>query len=96
MKIHVAEVTPYGSPVLIAIVPSDFTNPLNGPNLLQRIQPHYPTHPIMLVSIEENGFRAYATFETHMLLALIQLEFLDSTELDLSAPPRVAEEELPF
>lgn len=96
MKIQVAEVTPYGSPVLVAIVPSDCTNPSNGAATLSRIQPYYPTHPIMLVSVEGNGFRAYATFETHMLLALIQLENLEVSELDLDVPPLEAEEELPF
>jgi hypothetical protein len=52
------------------------------------------TMPIMLVSIEDNGPRAYATFETHMLLALIQLENLFMTVLDLDALP--PEEALPF
>lgn len=94
MKIHVAEVTPYGSPILIAVVPSSCTEPSNGPDMLRRVQPYYRHHPIMLVSVEQNGFRAYATFETHMLLALIQLEFLDLLELDLDAPP--PDDELPF
>lgn len=96
MKIQVAEVTPYGSPVLVAIVPSECTNPSSGAGMLRQIQPYFPTHPIMLVSVEGNGFRAYATFETHMLLALIQLENLDVIELDLSVPPSDTEEELPF
>ena len=96
MKIQVAEVTPYGSPVLIAIVPSDFTNPSNGSGLVRRIQPYFPTHPIMLVSIQGNGFRGYAAFETHTLLALIQLEYLDLRELDLDTPPVEPDEELPF
>lgn len=96
MKIQVAEITPYGAPILVAIVPSECTNPSNGAAMLRQIEPYYPTHPIMLVSVEANGFRSYATFETHMLLALIQLEYLDVTELDLSVPPQEVEEELPF
>jgi len=96
MKVQVAEVTPFGSPVLIAIVPTTFTGPVSGPGMLQKLQPYYRLHPIMLVSLEKNGFRAYATFETHMLLALIQLEFLDLTELDLSIPPPDPDDELPF
>jgi len=96
MKIQVAEVTPYGSPVLVAIVSSEYTNPSHGTGMLRQIQPYYPSHPIMLVSVEGNGFRAYATFETHMLLALIQLENLHATEIDLSMPPPEVEEELPF
>lgn len=96
MKIQVAEVTPFGSPVLIAIVATTFTDPLNGPSMLERVQLYFRLHPIMLVSIQENGYRAYATFETHILLALIQLEFLDVTELDLSVPPADPDDELPF
>ena len=96
MKIQVAEVTPYGSPILVAIVPSEYTNPSPGADLVMTIQKYYPTHPIMLVSVEPSGFRAYAAFETHMLLALIQLEYLDVVELDLSIPPPEKEEELPF
>jgi len=96
MRIQVAEVTPYGAPVLVAVVPSYYTNPSNGPDMLRRLQPYYRQHPIMLVSVEQNGFRAYATFETHMLLALIQLEFLELTDLDLSVPAPEQDEELPF
>jgi len=96
MRVQVAEVTPFGAPVLIAIAPSSFTEPSNGPSMLQRLQPYYRRHPIMLVSVEANGFRAYATFETHMLLALIQLEFLDLSELDLGVPPIDQDDELPF
>ena len=64
--------------------------------MLLQLQPYYRRHPIMLVSMEKNGFRAYATFETHMLLALIQLEFLDLKELDLSVPPREEYDDPPF
>lgn len=67
-----------------------------GCQLLKRLQPHFPVHPIMLVSVQENGYRAYAPFETHRLLALIQLEQLTLLEVDLSLPPVREEEELPF
>lgn len=96
MKIQVAEVTPYGPPILVAIVPSEYTVSATGPGLIRRIEPHYPTHPIMLVSVESNGFRAFAPFQTHKLLALIQLEYLQLTELDLEMPPPDRDEELPF
>jgi len=95
MRIQVAEVDPYGAPTLIAIVPSEFTMPGPGDQLLSQVQRHYPTHPIMLVSVEKNGFRAHATFQTHLLLALIQLEYLDLKELDLSLPIE-ENSELPF
>ena len=48
----------------------------------------------MLVSIEDNGMRAYAPFETHVLLALIQLENLRLESMDLGQP--IPEVELPF
>lgn len=94
MKVHVTEIEPYGSPLLVALVPSDFTNSTAGPGFVKRLQPYYKFLPIMLVSVETNGFRAYAAFQTHVLLALIQLEYLNFEELDLSTPP--PDEELPF
>ena len=95
MRIQVAEVTPYGSPTLIALVPLEFTLPEAGDGMLAKIQRHYPTHPIMLVSVEANGFRAFAKFQTHMLLVLIQLEYLDLVELDLATAPAESDD-LPF
>jgi hypothetical protein len=94
MQVSVAEVTSYGATVLVAIVPSKFTNPEGGPGLIDMIQRQRPTVPIMLVSIEDNGMRAYAPFETHVLLALIQLENLRLESMDLGQP--IPEVELPF
>lgn len=48
----------------------------------------------MLVSVEDNGFKAYATFQTAALLALLQLNQLALVDLDLDTPP--PEPELPF
>ena len=62
--------------------------------MIARISRFRPTHPIMLVSIENNGPRAYATFDTHVLLALVQLENIRLEPLDLDRPPE--EPELPF
>ena len=47
----------------------------------------------MLVSIEENGYRAWADFQTHKLLVLVQNKKLNFEEVDTDFPP---EEELPF
>jgi hypothetical protein len=96
MKVQVAEIDPYGSVIIVAIVPSECTVAGAGDDLLKRIQPYFKVHPIMLVSVEANGFRAYAPFQTHLLLALIQLENLDLHELDLSLPPPEDEEDPPF
>lgn len=86
MKIQVTEVSPYGSPVLVAVVDSRFTTATEGRRLIERIEHHFPTHPIMLVSIEASGFRAYAPFQTHVLLALLQLEYLDLRCFELPEP----------
>lgn len=82
-----------GSPLLVALVDSDFTRPAAGDALMARIQPHFPTMPIMLVSIEASGFRAHAAFQTGALLALLQLEQLTFSSLDIDKPP---EKKLPF
>jgi hypothetical protein len=62
--------------------------------MIDKIQRQRPAVPVMLVSIEDNGLRAYAPFETHVLLALIQLENLQLETLDLSTP--IPEPALPF
>lgn len=94
MQIRFAEVTSHGAPLIVAIVPSIFTTSQAGPGMISRIQVHMTSMPIMLVSIEDNGPRAYAPFETHVLLALIQLENLNFAVVDLNAT--VSAEELPF
>ena len=48
------------------------------------------------VSIELNGFRAYAPFQTGELLALLQLETLAFQEIDISLPAPESDEPLPF
>lgn len=96
MRVQIAEIDPYGSVIIVAIVDSTYTTTGTGDELLRRLQPYFRIPPIMLVSVEQNGFRAYAPFQTHVLLALIQLENLTLRELDLSVPPAEIEEELPF
>jgi len=79
---------------VVAVVDLEFLEPVAGNKLILRIQPYFPARPIMLVAVADNGFRSYAHFQTHVLLALLQLEYLQLSELDLSiAPP---EKELPF
>lgn len=96
MKVLAAEIEPYGSPIMVTIVDSLYTSPAAGDALLKRLRPYFPIHPIMLVSVEHNGYRAHAPFETHRLLALIQLELLTLHEVDLSIPPAEKDEPLPF
>jgi hypothetical protein len=77
----------------VALVDSEFTLNETGRPLLRRLSPFYPALAIMLVSVEKNGFRAWADFQTHEILALVQTKKLHFTEVDTDAPP---EEELPF
>jgi hypothetical protein len=81
---------------MVVIVDSEHTFAGPGDYLLRRLQPYFPIHPMMLVSIEPNGYRAYAPFETHRLLALMQLEQLTLQPVDLSLPPPEKYEDLPF
>ncbi len=83
-----------GAELLVALVDSSSICPSVGDSLLKRIQPHYPTLPIMLVSIEDNGFKAYAAFQTGEILALLQLEELAFRDLDVDQP--LPDQELPF
>ena len=96
MKFQVTTFAPHGSPIVVAIVDSALTVKGAAEPVLKKIAAHYPTHPIMLVSIEPNGFRAYAPFQTGQLLALLQLESLRFTEIDLALPAPERDESLPF
>jgi hypothetical protein len=96
MKVHAAEIEPYGSPIMVILVESAYTLAGAGDQILERLKPYFPRHPVMLVSVELNGFRAYAPFQTHRLLALIQLENLRLFEVDLNISPVREEDPLPF
>ena len=95
MQLRYAEIEPYGAPITVVIVDSQFTQAGPGDDLLHRLRPYFRTSPIMLISVERNGFRAYAPFQTHLLLALIQLEELQIREIDLDEAPCI-DEEVPF
>lgn len=55
--------------------------------LLKLASPHFPLHGVMLVALTENGFQAYAHFQTHTILALLQIEKLTFRDVDLAHPP---------
>jgi len=86
MKVQVMEFAPHGSPIVVAIVESRLTLKGAAEPVLKKVAEHFPFRPVMLVSIEPNGFRAYAPFQTGELLALLQLEELDLEEIDISLP----------
>ena len=85
MLVRVATFTPYGSEIAIILVDSANTAPQAGAAMLRQVERHIRVKPIMLLSIEENGYRAYATFQTAVLLALLQLEQVTFADLDLTA-----------
>ncbi|KQQ87225.1 hypothetical protein [Massilia sp. Leaf139] len=87
MRVQVTQFAPHGSPIVVAVVASAFTLKDAAEPVLKKVAEHYPALPVMLVSIEPNGFRAYAPFQTGELLALLQLEQLHFEEIDISLPP---------
>lgn len=96
MRIHVTQFAPHGSPIVVAIVDSRFTVKGAAEPVLKKVAEHFPAQPVMLVSIERNGFRAYAPFQTAELLALLQLETLAFEEIDISLPAPERDVPLPF
>lgn len=95
MRVQVAQWSPYGAAIAVAIVDSEHTLEIAGKAMINRIGKYFPAQAVMLVSVEANGFRAFAYFQTHQYLALMQLEILTFDEVDLSVPP-VDDSELPF
>lgn len=95
MRVKVGQWTPYSTTIAVALVDSEFTVQSAGQLLIKRIEKYYPSQAVMLVSVEDNGFRAYAYFQTHEFLALMQLDVIAFEEIDLSVPP-AHESELPF
>ncbi|QOL51155.1 hypothetical protein [Massilia litorea] len=96
MRIQVTQFAPHGSPIIVALVDSPFTVRGAAEPVLKKVTEHFPAQPVMLVSLEPNGFRAYAPFQTGELLALLQLETLAFEEIDISLPAPERDMPLPF
>ena len=96
MRIQVTQFAPHGSPIVVAIVETGLAIKGTAEPVLKKVAEHFPALPVMLVSIEPNGFRAYAPFQTAELLALLQLETLEFQEIDISLPVPENDEPLPF
>lgn len=78
---------PYGADIIVVLVDSLDTVAGTGDSMLMRLTPFFPTMPIMLISVEDNGFRAYATFQTGVYLALLQLDLIVFHDLNLNTRP---------
>lgn len=87
MRLSAAIATLNDTDIAIVLVDSAFTVDPAGTVLLHSLRPHFPTLPVMIVSIERNGFRAFATFQTAQLLAILQLEELTFVKFNVSCPP---------
>ena len=94
MKVTVGEFTPYGSVIIVAYVEAEYTYPGKGDQLIARLFP-YVKAATMLVATENGIPRAYAPFQTHLLLSLLQLENLPLREIDLTVPAEI-DEDPPF
>lgn len=95
MRVKVAQWTPYSTAMVVALVDTEFTVQAAGQLLVRRIEKYFLAQAVMLVSVEEHGFKAFAYFQTHEFLALIQLDVLTFDEIDLDVPP-ADDSELPF
>lgn len=92
MKLAAGIAVVKGIRLAIALPHPSYVRPGVGDVLLERIAPHFPTLPVMLVSDKASNARAYATFETDALLAELDLSTVELDEIDLDTPPMVQDE----
>jgi hypothetical protein len=96
MKLEVALAELKGVRVALAFPPPAWVAPGVGDVLLERLRPHFPTLPVMLVSIQRHGVRAHAAFQAQALVEGADLAHLPRTLIDLDVPPAPADEPPPF
>jgi hypothetical protein len=96
MKLEVALAELKGVRVALAFPPPAWVAPGVGDVLLERLRPHFPTLPVMLVSIQRHGVRAHAAFQAPGLVEGADLAHLPRTLIDLDVPPAPADEPPPF
>ena len=95
MRIDTAVVTILGMHIALVFPHPSYVHPGVGDLLIKRLEPYFPTTPIMLVTLEYGDERAYATFQTGPLLAALDIDQIFLKEIDLDIAP-VEEAELPF
>ena len=96
MKLEVALAELKGVRVALAFPPPAWVVPGVGDVLLERLRPHFPTLPVMLVSVQKHGVRAHAAFQAQALIDGADLAHLPRTLIDLDVPPVPADEPPPF
>jgi hypothetical protein len=99
MKIRVAVTVLKGVRVAVAFPPPAWVVPGIGDALLARLQPHFPTLPVMLASKQAHGVRAHAAFQAQRLVEGVEgagLDALETVGIDLDRPPVERGEPLPF
>lgn len=96
MKLEVALAELKGVRVALAFPPPAWVAPGVGDVLLERLRPHFPTLPVMLVSVQRHGVRAHAAFQAQALVDGADLAHLPRTVIDLDVPPAPADEPPPF
>lgn len=96
MKLEVAVAELKGVRVALAFPPPAWVAPGVGDVLLERLRPHFPLLPIMLVSVQKHGVRAHAAFQAQALVDGADLARLVRTAIDLDAPPAPPDEPPPF
>jgi hypothetical protein len=96
MKLEVALAELKGVRVALAFPPPAWVAPGVGDVLLERLRPHFPTLPVMLVSIQRHGVRVHAAFQAQALVDGADLTHLPRTLIDLDVPPAPADEPPPF
>jgi hypothetical protein len=86
LKLRAGIVTVRGVRLALAFVAPSFLETGAGDALLARLTPYFPGLPIMLMSTVAGDARAYATFNTSLLIAELDLTGVALCDLDLDTP----------
>ncbi|EKU80687.1 hypothetical protein ABIB42_002390 [Massilia sp. UYP32] len=88
MRLTGGIVTVRGVRIALVFADPDCLRPGVGDALLARLGPWFPRLPIMLAAPRARPSRAYAAFDTHQLLAELDLAGMVEQTIDLDlAPP---------
>jgi hypothetical protein len=96
MKLDVAVTELKGVRVALAFPPPAWVAPGVGDVLLERLRPHFPALPVMLVAVHRGSVRAHAAFQAQALVEGADLAHLQRTPLDLDMPPALPDAPPPF